>query len=228
MFDRWGRETAAALRSDLEEDPFVVRWNEGATRQAAATKVIDRHVPVALYLDYVENAIELYVRGRAVGDAEYIEFTDDPYVTSTTYLNDLFATRRIGYRFDESGKAEWHGDEGVYRDVVRPALDALDDSRLAGCRQEFEAALGHLRSGTPKDHEDAIEEAGKAVESALKVVLDTRSIPRSGQGNRGEALAVDPRRECRRDADPPRDRLDGRPPERVGWARPRRRDPRYP
>jgi hypothetical protein len=56
----------------------------------------------------------------------------------------------------------------------------LEDSRLDGCRQEFEAALGHLRSGTPKDYEDAIEEAGKAVESAMKVALDAHSVVRSG------------------------------------------------
>ena len=113
-------------------------------------------------------------------DVEYIEYADDPFITSTRFLNDLFAARRIDYRFNGDGKAEWHGDEGIYLDLVRPALDALDDGRLIGCRQEFEAALGHLRAGTPKDREDAIEEAGKSVESAMKVALAEHSIQRVG------------------------------------------------
>jgi hypothetical protein len=96
------------------------------------------------------------------------------------YLNELFAARGIGYRFDENGRAQWYGDAGAYVEVVRPALDALEDERLAGCRQEFGAALGHLRAGTPKDHEDAIEEASKAVESAMKVVLTGHQVQRTG------------------------------------------------
>jgi hypothetical protein len=46
-------------------------------------------------------------------------------------------------------------------------------------RDEFGAALRHLRVGTPKDEEDAVEEAGKAVESMMKVVLNEHDVART-------------------------------------------------
>jgi hypothetical protein len=115
-----------------------------------------------------------------VTDPAYIEYQEDPYVAAVRFVNDLFAARGMAYRLDENGRAHWHGDEGAYIEVIRPALDALGDVRLAGARQEFEAALGQLRAGTPKDDEGAIEESGKAVESAMKVVLDERGYKRIG------------------------------------------------
>jgi len=181
--DRWDDITSATMRRDLEEDEVVARWSEGAKARAAATLISYLHVPAPLYLHYVQHAIAKYVEDRAIVDVDYIDYAEDPMIAPVAYLNDLFAARRIDYRFNENGLAEWHGDEGTYFEVVRPALDALDDARFAGCRQEFEAALGHLRAGTPKDREDAIEEAGKAVESAMKVVLDALSIPSTGKEN---------------------------------------------
>jgi hypothetical protein len=137
----------------------------------AASKRVFHYMPEALYLDYLDEAIAEYVRPRS------------------------FAVNR----FNADGRAEWHGDEGGYNEIIRPALDALDaldDARLAGCRQEFAAALGHLRAGTPKDREDAIEEAAKAVESAMKVLLAAHGVERTGnaKGNRPsftEAAAPD-------------------------------------
>lgn len=86
-------------------------------------------------------------------------------------INRLFKKRGIYYRFADDGTAQWYGDESAYVTVVRPALDALTDDRLAGARSEFDAALVHMRNGTFKDLEDAVEEAAKSVESAMKVVL---------------------------------------------------------
>jgi hypothetical protein len=85
------------------------------------------------------------------------------------------------YRFSFTGEAAWHGDAGIHDAVIRPALDALGDTRLAGCASEFNAALAHLRGGTAKDLEDAIEESGKSVESAMKVLLDERGVTRTGK-----------------------------------------------
>ncbi len=181
--DRWDDLTSAVMRSDLEEDAFVAQLYDGAKKRDAATLISYLHVPTPLYLDYVEHAITSYVDDRRFVDVNYAMYVEDPMIAPVAYLNELFATRRIGYRFDENGRAEWHGDEGSYFEVIRPALDALDDARLEGCRQEFEAALGHLRKGTPKDREDVIEEAGKAAESAMKVVLDARNVIRTGKEN---------------------------------------------
>jgi len=72
---------------------------------------------------------------------------------------------------------EWTGDEEIERETLRPALSALDDPRLArGARVEFEGARQELNVGTPTALKQAISEAASAVESAMRVVLDQRSI----------------------------------------------------
>jgi hypothetical protein len=93
----------------------------------------------------------------------------------------LFEKRGINYRLDSYGRAEWHGDPSAYQNVVVPALAALADPRLGGARNEFETALGHLRKGTDKDKEDAVEEAGKSVESAMKVLIAEKGITATGK-----------------------------------------------
>ncbi|HJQ52087.1 MAG TPA: hypothetical protein VJ838_16435, partial [Gaiellaceae bacterium] len=95
-------------------------------------------------------------------------------------INRVFQKVGASYRFGFDGQAQWHGDPGVYEQVLNPALAALADARLAGCASEFHAALRHLTAGTEKDREDAVEESGKAVESAMKVVLDSHSVARQG------------------------------------------------
>ena len=78
---------------------------------------------------------------------------------------------------------EWTGDPQQHELTVQPALVVLTDRRLAGARAEFEEALCKRREGTPKDLEDAVDEAAKSVESILKVLHDERSVtrPRSQQ-----------------------------------------------
>jgi hypothetical protein len=91
------------------------------------------------------------------------------------FIGELFAKRAVPYRWEDY-KLVWAGDRGAHQVVVQPALQALGDARLAGARNEFEAALAHLRAGTQKDREDAIEEAGKSVESAMKVLIDQTGL----------------------------------------------------
>lgn len=91
------------------------------------------------------------------------------------YISELFAKRGIPYHYEDY-KLVWAGDRGAHQVVVGPALQALADARLAGARNEFEAALGHLLAGTQKDREDAIEEAAKSVESALKVLVAEKGL----------------------------------------------------
>jgi hypothetical protein len=174
--DRWGEDAQWLLARDLEDDVDILRYPDPRNQLEAVTGAVYRHVPAPLYLDYLELAIEKYARDRALVQVEYVDVIDDLRSAPVGYLNELFATRRIDYRFDENGRAQWHGDEGAYGEIIRPALDALDDDRLAGPRQEFGSALGHLRAGTAKDQEDAIEEASKAVESAMGAVLAAHGI----------------------------------------------------
>ncbi len=125
-----------------------------------------RALPAPQFLDVLEIAI----RNADYGGYRFAE-----------EANRLFAKRGVNYRFSDAGEAEWHGDEGAYLAIVRPALDALRDNRMAGARAEFDAALAHLRSGSTKDVEDAVEETAKAVESAMKVVLAESGVTLKGK-----------------------------------------------
>lgn len=91
------------------------------------------------------------------------------------YIGELFKKRAIPYQYEDC-KLVWAGDRGTHQIVVDPALQALADARLTGARSEFEAALGHLLAGTQKDREDAIDEAAKSVESALKVLVAEKGL----------------------------------------------------
>jgi hypothetical protein len=180
---RWGGDAREKFYEDLQHDPAVDQWNYGPRRKRAANAVSVFHVPAPLYLDYVSDCIDVYAEPRRyTTDPASLEYTDDPYLTPVTFLNGLFSESHIPYRFNRLGRAEWRGDEGAHEVIIRPALDMLEDPRLVGCRQEFEAAVGHLRKGTQKDLEDAIEEAWKSVESAMKILLDAHGIPPPEKG----------------------------------------------
>lgn len=125
-------------------------------------------VPEALFLDAIEYGFEAH-GGYGGGHPR----TDE--------INQLFERRGIYFRFDRRGRAEWVGDPGVSAVVTQPALAALQDARLDGAAAEFQAARLHLRRGSNKDLEDAIDEAAKAVESSMKVLLDAKGVPRTGK-----------------------------------------------
>ena len=76
----------------------------------------------------------------------------------------------------------WIGDAAV-AEIVQPALLVLADERLLGVRAEFDEARLKRRLGAPKDLEDAVDEAAKAVESFLKVLHHEFGVtpPRSQQ-----------------------------------------------
>lgn len=98
------------------------------------------------------------------------------------HVNGLFARRAVPYRVDyESFRVVADDDAGPVEVALRPALAALEDARLLSARSEFEDALAKSRSVRPKDLEDAVEESRKAVESAMKVVLQARGVTLSGK-----------------------------------------------
>jgi hypothetical protein len=92
----------------------------------------------------------------------------------------ILRSRGIPWAFTGTGGFEWVGDELVEKNVLRPALSALNDPRFAGgVRSEFETARSELRSDTPVSRKQAVYEAGCSVESAMKVVLDEHKVPYS-------------------------------------------------
>jgi len=83
--------------------------------------------------------------------------------------------RGAPWAFDHPDGFEYVGDEEIERELIRPASAAIKRPEFAGgVRQEFEAARAELAKGTPGDLKQAIVEAGAAIESAMKVVLEAR------------------------------------------------------
>jgi hypothetical protein len=157
--DRFLGVMSAHCERERRQMAFVAGVNYNAE---PALKVI----PAPLFLDVLEDAVGL------VSYSHYAAVTE---------INRLFSKRGIYYRFTPAGQAEWHGDEGAHESILRPALDVLSDLRLGGARSEFEAAMHHLRAGSAKDEEDAIEEAAKSVESTMKVLLQQHGVALTGK-----------------------------------------------
>lgn len=72
---------------------------------------------------------------------------------------------------------EYVGDEEVERQLIRPALAAINRPEfVGGVRQEFNSARAELTRGSPEALKQAIHEAGCCLESAMKVVLDVHGV----------------------------------------------------
>jgi hypothetical protein len=107
-------------------------------------------------------------------------------------LTEICRARGAPWRFSVRHGFEWVGEVLVEQELLRPAISVLEDSRFAGgVRSEFESARDELKSGTPVARKQAVYEAGCAVESAMKVVLDEHQIEYDTQRDTAHAL-LDP------------------------------------
>jgi hypothetical protein len=89
----------------------------------------------------------------------------------------ICSNRGAPWAFAHPDGFEYVGDEEVERELIRPALAAINRPEFAGgVRQEFESARAELAKGAPGDLKQAITEAGAAVESAMKVVLEAHGV----------------------------------------------------
>ena len=139
-------------------------------------------LPETEFLTAIEHAVALGYQRRLFGVSDEYSGTNSAYSLAASffrYADEVLAAHGVPYRrVAEEWCFEWVGDPKQHELVVGPALQALDDRRLAGARDEFDEALRKRRLGTPKDLEDAVDEAAKSVESVLKVIHDERAVPR--------------------------------------------------
>jgi hypothetical protein len=92
-------------------------------------------------------------------------------------ITEVCRARGAPWRFIADAGFQSVGDEVVERELLRPALAALNDPRFAGgVRSEFESARNELRAGTAVGRKQAVYECGCAIESAMKLVLDERGM----------------------------------------------------
>lgn len=94
-------------------------------------------------------------------------------------IDRICSARGGPWTFSYQDGFEFVGDEEVERELILPALAAINRQEFAGgVRSEFESARAELSTGTPQALKQAVHEAGCAVESAMKVVLDEHGVQR--------------------------------------------------
>jgi hypothetical protein len=176
---RFGSDAARKLSEALTEEMRVRRAVPVGDPDRYAIPALTT-IPAPLFLDALEIAVDLLKRrGRVSSDGsiDYIDFKNEAAVDE---INRIFSVRGISYRFDGEGLAQWHGDEGGFKEVISPALAALEDPRLSRAAQEFGDALRALRQGGREGNKNAIRDASNAVETAMKTLLDAHGVTRAG------------------------------------------------
>lgn len=94
---------------------------------------------------------------------------------ATDELNARFADHGLGYRFSVEAHQLIRSDsQFMQQEVVEPAWRLLHELAFAGPAEEFAHAHRCFRRGGPKDLEDAITNAAKAVESTAKAICAER------------------------------------------------------
>ena len=185
----WGYAAGQAIRQEMQTtqarytDDLRLDW-EQASREAA-----QMYAPVGL-LNAMPAPDFLTLVQVAVG------LMRDPLRQSAapSAITKICERRGVPYRFagvGPLGRFEWIGDAVTEALILRPALSALDDPRLAqGPRTDFEDARTALRDGSPSGRRRAVTHACNAVESALKVLLGEHRIALPSSQNLDALLAA--------------------------------------
>ena len=85
-------------------------------------------------------------------------------------LNNRFKEHGVGYQLT-NGQIIRIDSEFIHAEVVKPALNLLDQKHYAGSQQEFLKAHEHYRKGNSKE---ALSECLKAFESVMKAICAKR------------------------------------------------------
>lgn len=103
-----------------------------------------------------------------------------PYVHNA--ITALFIENGIPYEFGDDGHIVSVGSSTAGELAIQPALDVLEDDRLADARSHLIKAQKRFREGDP---DEAVDEARMAVEHGMLAVIDATGTPRPGrrQGN---------------------------------------------
>lgn len=143
------------------------------------TSVIDelgQFISLEQDIDRVLDAIELcFVIAESYRDKSYTYLY--PQEDTGAYIDECVS--ELNTRFKEHGKGYEVSDGRVLRidsellhtEAVKPAISFLNQSEYAGPRDEFFGAYEHYRHGNLKE---ALNDALKAFESTIKVVLELR------------------------------------------------------
>jgi hypothetical protein len=99
-----------------------------------------------------------------------------PAANPVDRINTICKRRGIPWEFTAVDGFAWVGDAEVEELVLRPALSAIQDPRLTGAKDHFDAARNELAEGAPIALRQCVHESACAVEAAMKVVLSQRGV----------------------------------------------------
>ena len=91
-------------------------------------------------------------------------------VTDIDEVNHRFKEHGVGYQFT-NGVVIRIDSEYLHSEVVKLALDILQQEQFSGARQEYLSAHKHYRNG---EIEETLNECLKALESLMKAICDKR------------------------------------------------------
>lgn len=90
-------------------------------------------------------------------------------------ISRLFLDNGVPYDFDDDGRLVPTGSAAMSALTLQPALDVLDDPRLASARTHLVEAQRRPREHDP---DEAVDESRMAVEYGMLALLDATSTPR--------------------------------------------------
>lgn len=160
----------------LRREYGVYKLVRGLHAQTSVMDELGQFISLEQDIDRVLDAIELcFVIAESYRDKSYTYRY--PQEDTGTYIDECVS--ELNTRFKEHGKGYEVSDGRVLRidsellhtETVKPAISFLNQSEYVGPRDEFFGAYEHYRHGNLKE---ALNDALKAFESTIKVVLELR------------------------------------------------------
>lgn len=160
----------------LRREYGVYKLVAGLHARASAMDELGQFISLEQDIDRVLDAIELcFVIAESYRDKSYTYRY--PQEDTGAYIDECVS--ELNTRFKEHGKGYEVSDGRVLRidsellhtEAVKPAISFLNQPEYAGPRDEFFGAYEHYRHGNLKE---ALNDALKAFESTIKVVLELR------------------------------------------------------
>lgn len=120
------------------------------------------------FLDFLDFFFSNYVCKQETAEKTINQFSlkSNPFQDAIDELNLRFKQHSLGYECT-NGEIIPKTNEFIHTEVIKPALKLLTDERFRGVEDEYLTAFEHLKNGNNKD---AILNASKAFESAIKVI----------------------------------------------------------
>jgi hypothetical protein len=144
------------------------------SRAESAVEYFIEHTDGVEQLDLIALALlyaEQFAGERDVAERQLQGVSMRP-ATAIDEVNRFLQEGDVPYRF-ELGQWVYVPSGYVHKEIVRPALDALDRPGFEGALDEFRTALEHARDGKTKE---AATEATKALESTMKCICVARGL----------------------------------------------------